>query len=139
MRKRFQYLLVAAVLVAIAALARRPIFAQESFEFHYQYPQKTGKQIFQGVCQACHMPGAKGAVGAGAYPALAGDPRLASAAYPAAMVLNGFAAMTPFRDNLSAQQVADVVNYIRTHFGNHYHDKLTAAAVLAVRTRTTGN
>jgi hypothetical protein len=29
--------------------------------------------------------------------------------------------------------VADVVNYIRTHFGNHYTDKVTAAEVKTMR------
>ena len=35
------------------------------------YPQQTGEALFKGICQGCHMPNAQGAVGAGAYPALA--------------------------------------------------------------------
>ena len=31
------------------------------------------------------------------------------------------------------QQVADVVNYIRTHFGNKYKDKVTAEDVKPLR------
>ncbi|MET0936663.1 MAG: cytochrome c [Luteibacter sp.] len=87
-------------------------------------PHATGEQIFTHVCQGCHMADAKGAVGAGHYPALAGNPRLASAAYPAVMVINGRGAMPAFGEQLSDAQVADVVNYVRSHFGNRYTDTL---------------
>ncbi|HEY4090060.1 MAG TPA: cytochrome c [Luteibacter sp.] len=93
----------------------------------------TGEQIFTHICQGCHMPDAKGAVGAGHYPALAANAKLASAAYPAAMVMNGRGGMPPFAMLLNDQQVADVVNYVRTHFGNHYTDALTADQVKAFR------
>lgn len=96
----------------------------------------TGEQIFTHVCQGCHMPDAKGALGAGRYPALAGNPKLASAAYPAAMVINGRGGMPPFGMLLSDAQVADVVNYVRTHFGNTYQDALTADDVKAFRPAT---
>ncbi|MBB3225704.1 mono/diheme cytochrome c family protein [Luteibacter sp. Sphag1AF] len=92
-----------------------------------------GHAFFTHICQACHMADGKGAAGAGAYPALAANPRLASALYPAAMVLNGRAGMPAFGNVLSNQQIADVVNYVRTHFGNDYHDPLTAAQVQALR------
>jgi Cytochrome c, mono- and diheme variants len=93
----------------------------------------TGEQIFTHICQGCHMPDAKGAVGAGHYPALASNGKLASAAYPAVMVMNGRGGMPPFSMLLNDQQVADVVNYVRTHFGNHYTDALTADQVKAFR------
>ena len=34
---------------------------------------------------------------------------------------------------MSDQQVADVINYVRTHFGNDYRDTVSAAAVKAAR------
>ena len=34
------------------------------------------------------------------------------------------------------EQVAAVVNYVRTHFGNHYRDAVTADNVKAVRSDT---
>jgi mono/diheme cytochrome c family protein len=71
------------------------------------------------------MPDAKGAVGAGAYPALAGDAKLATAAYPISIVLHGQKAMPPLGGMLSDKQVADVVTYVRTHFGNKFTDKVT--------------
>src|SRR5487761_1718865 len=128
MNKHLRCALTIMALLGAALPAARTASAQESFELHDRYPQRPGRQIFQGVCQACHMPDAKGAVGAGAYPALAGDNRLAAASYPMTMVLNGYAAMPPFGDYLSSRQIAEVVNYIRTHFGNHYRDAVTAAA-----------
>jgi mono/diheme cytochrome c family protein len=93
------------------------------------FPQVSGEDVFKGICQGCHMPDAKGAVGAGRYPALAGDTNLAVAGYPVGIVLHGQKAMPWFSDYLSDEQVANVVNYVRTHFGNNYADKVTAADV----------
>ncbi|QWT20421.1 cytochrome c [Bacillus sp. NP157] len=124
---------VLAVFLAVAAL---PAFAQgndAAFLTRAQFSHATGEQIFTHVCQACHMPDAKGAVGAGHYPALASNLKLASAAYPAVMVMNGRGGMPPFAMFLSDAQVADVVNYVRTHFGNHYTDAITAEQVKAFR------
>ncbi|GLQ92979.1 c-type cytochrome [Dyella acidisoli] len=98
-----------------------------------------GKAVFQHICQGCHMPDAKGATGAGTYPALAGNPRLVSAQYMAAVILHGRRDMPSFiqtgdagpleNSKLSDAQIADVVNYVRTHFGNHYADRITAQEV----------
>jgi len=35
--------------------------------------------------------------------------------------------MPPVGQMMTDQQVADVVNYVRTHFGNRYKDAVTAA------------
>ena len=45
-------------------------------------------------------------------------PSWPSAGYPLTMVVNGRAGMPPFGDLLTDQQVAAVVNYVRSHFGN---------------------
>lgn len=98
------------------------------------FPEQGGAAIYKGVCQACHMPDARGGVGAGSYPALARNSKLAVAGYPVSVVVNGQKAMPAFiGSKLTDQQIADVVNYIRTHFGNHYSDAVTAADVKAVR------
>jgi mono/diheme cytochrome c family protein len=94
---------------------------------------KNGAAVFQHVCQGCHMPGGVGAVGAGRFPALAHNAKLATAGYPISMVLNGNGGMPWFNGALSDSQIADVVNYVRTHFGNNYTDMVTAADVAAVR------
>lgn len=94
---------------------------------------EDGAVLYHVVCQGCHMPDAKGAEGAGHYPALAGNPKLASALYPALTVLKGRNAMPEFGSFLSDAQVAAIVNYVRTNFGNHYSDKLTAADIAKFR------
>jgi mono/diheme cytochrome c family protein len=97
------------------------------------FPQQTGADIFTGVCQGCHMHDAMGATGAGKYPALANNKNLAVAGYPIGIVLHGQKAMPPFKDYFNDEQIANVVNYIRTNFGNHYTDKVTAADVKTQR------
>jgi mono/diheme cytochrome c family protein len=93
------------------------------------YPQATGEAIYKNVCQGCHMADGKGAEGAGMYPALAGDRRLAAKTYPALVVVRGQKAMPEFGTGLSDMQVAAVVNYIRTHLGNDYRDVTTTEEV----------
>jgi len=117
---------LAALLVLTATASAQEITAGA-------FPQQTGEAIFKGICQGCHMPDAKGAIGAGAYPALASNPRLAAAIYPVTVVLNGQRAMPTFGESLDDDQVAAVINYVRTHFGNHYKDAITPAMVKAQR------
>lgn len=93
----------------------------------------TGEQIFTRVCAACHMPDAKGAEGAGRYPALAGNQKLAIGAYPAMVVVKGLNGMPAIGAMLTDQQVADVVNYVRSHFGNKFKGVVTAEDVKAMR------
>lgn len=97
------------------------------------FAQQAGADIYKGVCQGCHMPDAKGASGAGAYPALARDRNLEIASYPVAIVLHGQKAMPGFEDYFTDEQIANVVNYIRSNFGNHYRGKVTPADVKAMR------
>jgi mono/diheme cytochrome c family protein len=92
-----------------------------------------GQAIFTNVCQGCHMPQAQGAVGAGMYPALAKDDKLETAGYPVAVVTHGQKAMPAFGPLLNDQQIADVVNYVRSNFGNKYKDKVKPEDVKAQR------
>jgi mono/diheme cytochrome c family protein len=92
-----------------------------------------GAFLYRAVCQGCHMQDGGGAKGAGSYPSLASDPRLASALYPVVLVANGSKAMPPLGRWLDDAQIAAVVNYVRSHFGNHYSDELSAQQVKAVR------
>ena len=93
----------------------------------------AGEQLYMRVCAACHMPDAKGGQGAGFYPALAGNPRLGSGTYPVYVVMNGMNGMPPLGELMTDEQVADVVNYVRTHFGNDYRDAVQPADVSALR------
>ena len=81
------------------------------------------------ICQSCHMADGKGGVGAGTIPALAANVRLSAPAYPIMMILNGRGAMPWFHDSLTPAQIAGVVGYIRTHFGNSYTAPVTEAEV----------
>lgn len=97
------------------------------------FSQQSGEEIYKGICQGCHMPDAKGAVGAGAYPALAKDANLETAGYPIGIVVKGQKAMPAFADYFSDEQIANVVNYVRTHFGNKYRDKVKPEDVKIMR------
>ncbi len=98
-----------------------------------KFAEQSGEELFTHVCQGCHMPDAKGAIGAGAYPALAANPRLAAAIYPITVVIHGQRAMPTFAEQLNDEQIANVLNYVRTHFGNRYKDKITPEQVKARR------
>lgn len=92
----------------------------------------TGEQVYQSVCQACHMADAKGGTGAGTIPALAKNPRLAGAAYPIMIVTQGKGAMPGFSQTLTNAQMANTITYVRTHFGNAYAKPVTEAEVAAM-------
>ena len=126
---------LALVLIALVS-APRNLVAQSgdgSFESSDRFMEKNGEAVFKNICAACHMPDAKGAGGAARYPALGMNGKLAAAAYPVSMVLNGRGAMPPFARILTDEQIAGVVNYVRTHFGNDYKDTVAPADVKAVR------
>jgi mono/diheme cytochrome c family protein len=102
-----------------------------------------GREIFEQICQGCHMQNGQGAVGAGHYPALAKDRTLASRQYMALTILAGRRNMPAFgvrhaigfggpAATLTEEQIAAVINYVRTHFGNRYTDSITAAEVAAL-------
>jgi mono/diheme cytochrome c family protein len=122
---------VITALTLTALLAAADATAQEIYMG--TFPQQSGEDLFKNICQGCHMPDAKGAIGAGAYPALADNPRLKAAIYPVVVVLHGQRAMPSFGDSLSDEQIANVINYVRTHFGNHYKDQVTPQVVKAQR------
>jgi mono/diheme cytochrome c family protein len=97
------------------------------------FSQRDGRELYAAICQGCHMPDGGGAVGAAGYPALAGNKNLAAAGYPVYLVVYGQKAMPGFGGFLDDSQVAAVVEYVRTNFGNDYKDKVSAEHVKAVR------
>jgi mono/diheme cytochrome c family protein len=122
-------------LAAPAALTQNPAHASSAANLStgFAFSEKSGEDLYANVCQGCHMPDGKGAVGAGTYPSLAGDKALEAAGYPVYVVVHGLHGMPPVGYMMSDDQVAAVVNYVRTHFGNDYRDAVTAADVKAVR------
>ena len=129
---RATMLATALLLTAGGPLAAQPT-PDGSFQRVDRFMERDGDALYLHVCAGCHMPDAKGAVGAARYPALAANPKLAAGAYGVVMVLTGRAAMPSFATYLDDAQVADVVNYVRTHFGNSYTDAVSAADVRSAR------
>jgi mono/diheme cytochrome c family protein len=118
----------------IAELVQSPVRAQSAAD---------GKQVYEEICQGCHMPDAKGAMGAGKYPALAGDPALSSRQFMALTVLMGRRNMPAFGTkhaipfggppmSLTDAEIAAVINYVRSNFGNHFKDSITPEEVAAL-------
>jgi mono/diheme cytochrome c family protein len=99
----------------------------------FRFFEMSGEELFANVCRGCHMDDGKGAVGAGIYPSLAGNRNLEAGGYPVAIVVNGQRGMPAFGAMMSDDQVAAVVNYLRTHFGNNFQDAVTAEDVKTVR------
>ena len=90
----------------------------------------SGAKLFADNCSACH--GDQGAGVPGAFPSLVGDP-VVNGADPVTQirtVLNGLsgktigttkydAAMPPFADVITDQQIADIIDHERSSWGNH--------------------
>lgn len=139
--KPLHVMALATVAAALAWLVAPPFGPQaraQSSDATPLYPQSgfggaDGRTVYQAICQGCHMPEGQGAKGAGEYPALAANPKLAAAPYVAMMVLDGHAGMPGFGAMLNDRQVAEVVAYVRTHFGNEYSDTLSAEDVRSLR------
>lgn len=110
-----------------------PSASESALSVGPRFVETSGEELFASVCQSCHMPDGKGATGAGTYPSLAGNSHLESSGYPISVVINGQRGMPPFGAMMSDDQVAAVVNYVRTHFGNRYQDAVAIEDVRAVR------
>ena len=121
-------LMMKLTLVPLALAAAAPAYAQSSGG---SFSGTGGKAVFEQICAACHQAGGVGYPGA--YPALAKNPKLAAAAYPILVVLNGQNHMPALGRMLDDQQVSDVVNYVRSNLGNAYKPTTTPADVAAVR------
>ena len=127
--------------VTMTALTSLPLRADEEslsrsptpLSTGFRFTEQTGEDLFASACQGCHMPDGHGAAGAGTYPSLAKDTNLEAGGYPVYVVVRGQKAMPPVGAMMSDDQVAAVVNYLRTHFGNQYSDAVTAEDVKRVR------
>ena len=77
----------------------------------------TPSALYNDNCSACHQTTGKGVKGA--FPALAGSPLVQGASAPlTATVLAGRAGMPAFKDDLSDLELASVLTYVRTSWGN---------------------
>jgi mono/diheme cytochrome c family protein len=109
-------------LVAIVIATTSAAFAQSSASFSatpFRFTEQDGEAIFRNVCAGCHMGDGRGATGAGTYPSLVRNAKLE--------------AMPAFGSAMNDAQIAGVVNYVRTNFGNAYTDKVSVDDVKAAR------
>ncbi|MYM91440.1 c-type cytochrome [Rugamonas sp. FT82W] len=112
----------AMVLVALlAAGASAPSRAQ----------QMDGKALFLKNCAACHQATGKGIPGA--FPALAGNKFVQGKGTDVATVLlKGRGGMPDFSDSLSDAEIATVLSFVRSSWGNQ-GVPLSESEVLALR------
>jgi len=123
-----------------------PVLADEAEPLHTAADlfRLDGAGIYTQVCQGCHMADGKGARQVGYYPGFVDNPTLVSPQYVALTVMQGRKNMPAFgrgekyandmrNVGLTDKQIAEVTNYLRTHFGNHYQDNLSASDVAALR------
>lgn len=99
----------------------------------YRFTETSGEALYNATCAGCHMPDGKGAQGAGHYPALADNPAVEAAPYVIVNVLHGRKTMPSFGNAMNDDQVAAVVNYTRTHFGNRFAGSVTPSQVRSLR------
>ncbi len=136
-----RFVVLRAVALVVSAAAGAPALADEApaknagMSQGWEFSEQGGADLYSHVCAACHQPDAKGAVGAGAYPPLADDKDLDSADFMLSVLLGGLKGMPPVGDMMTDAQVADVVTYVRTHFGNSDSEAVSATDVSAARRR----
>lgn len=95
---------------------------------------ETGQSLYNDNCAACHQKSGLGIKGA--FPALAGDKVVQSPPATAAIVLlNGRGGMPAFKSDLTDAQLAAVLTYIRTSWGNKA-GAASVADIAAARKKT---
>jgi mono/diheme cytochrome c family protein len=91
------------------------LFAASAFAVSVQ--AATPQSLFNDNCSACHQTSGKGVKGA--FPALAGDPFVQGDPSPMmTTVLAGRAGMPAFKDDLNDADLASLLTYVRTSWGN---------------------
>jgi mono/diheme cytochrome c family protein len=125
--------LVLAPLQSLSALAGDALQPGDGMSRGWTFSEQGGERLFANVCAGCHQTDARGATGAAAYPSLADDAKLGAPEFVLGVLLGGLKAMPPVGEMMSDSQVADVANYVRTHFDNRFAGDLSAADVAAAR------
>lgn len=111
------------IVAGFAAAATAPSRAQT--------PAPDGKALFLKNCAACHQATGKGIPGA--FPALAGSKFVTGEhAEVAAVLLKGRGGMPDFSENISDADMAAILTYVRSSWGNKA-DALTEAEVFKLR------
>ena len=114
------YFVLAAALAAV-----QPALAQTA------PAQIDGAKLFAQNCSACHQAQGQGVKGA--FPALAGDAFVqGDRRAVASLLLHGRGGMPNFSDDLSDAEIAAILSYVRSSWGNHA-PALDVELVAAVR------
>ncbi|MBS1537466.1 MAG: cytochrome c [Bacteroidetes bacterium] len=105
-----------------------------------------GAAVFSKICATCHQGNGKGLPGT--YPPLAGSEfATGESTRPIRIVLHGFKGkivrggkeynglMAPWKDSMTDQEIADVLTYVRSNWGNSA-PAVTPDEVKAVREKT---
>jgi cytochrome c6 len=109
------------IVAAFAAAASAPSRAQDM----------DGKALFMKNCAACHQASGKGIPGA--FPALAGSKFVqGQGSDVAAVLLKGRGGMPDFSDSLNDRDIATVLTFVRSNWGNKAGG-LSEAEVVALR------
>ncbi|OEZ54532.1 cytochrome c [Duganella sp. HH105] len=113
------------VVAALAAGASAPSRAQDAAA------PAEGKALFLKNCAACHQASGKGIPGA--FPALAGNSFVqGKGAEVATVLLKGRGGMPDFSDSLSDHEIATILSFVRSNWGNRA-TPLSESEVLALR------
>lgn len=106
-----------------------------------------GKAIYGRICAACHLGTGQGVPGNNIPPLAGSEIAQGDPAKPVSIVLHGLRGpivrggvningqMAPWKDQLDDQEIADVLTYVRSNFGNS-GAAITAEEVAAVRAAT---
>ena len=106
---------ITSLIIALGGLAA--VTAGAFVPDHAAAEDAPGRAQFMETCAACHQPDGTGSPGA--FPALAGTPFVQGDAKAVVTVLiNGRAGMPSFRDDLTDEQIANALTYVRSAWGN---------------------
>jgi cytochrome c6 len=91
------------------------------------------KDLYEDNCSACHQVTGKGIKGA--FPTLAASPLVNGPPAPmVTTVLNGRAGMPAFKDDINDADLASIISYVRTSWGNK-GKPVTASEIAAIRAK----
>jgi cytochrome c6 len=104
-------------LLILAGLLGALMVAAPGAQAQAAAPAADGKTLFAKNCAACHQASGKGIPGA--FPALAGNAFVQGAPDDVATVLlKGRGGMPDFSGSLDDAEIAQVLSYVRTSWGN---------------------
>ena len=90
------------------------------------YHGALGAHLFIENCSGCHMPNGRGAPGVNGAPPLAGNPLVVAPSPDSVLSMllggqpswHGFGGMPAFKAEFTDAEIAALVSYLRTHWGN---------------------